>query len=399
MKFYITLIIVPLVLSAACSRRSDDGGSSGSSGNIYGQVIVDQMTCGTTVATINLGGASAGGQAYSRQVTSGATFDFGAIRGTFTLSVQAGNCYVQAQNVGPVTQGQTPYRVCLTTNPNFCNQNGYYKMAATTTAPVQAKSSSVSSMKSCNWITYGCNRATFPGSGSAVTVNRSLYFYPESAVNGVTVLQNFKNSNSVNLFATPTLGSSGWNMNAAPESVLTLDKVNYDFLNVDSQFDHSVLQNTEGACVTRSEMLNWISNYLKDNGYKAKSAENFLERNKGEVPPNEKLCIYPQAFAQTDAVAEYQSTEDLELKRVWFLIIPELHAEVRKLRVPSETMTAWFQKPTSDLNNPAIASKSSQKPTSQIAKIPSSSTKPTRAVANKYYLPTEEIALVFLLEN
>ena len=390
-----------LLFQASCSKKSDDGGSRGSgvTGTIYGQVIVDQATCGTSVATLSLSGAYSGVQSYTRQVYSGASFDFGAVTsGTYTMSAQAGNCYVQAQNVGPISSGQTPYRVCLTTNSLFCQQNGYYKMAATTTPPTQSKASATSVMTNCNWITFGCNSASYPGSGTAVTVNRHFYFYPNKDITNVNLGQKFKNANTKTIFSTPTLGSDGWTFSVGTDSLVDINNVKYPSLSTDAQFDHSVLQNSSGTCVARGEMIGWISQYLKDQGFQGRSIAHFAERNKNEVPPNDKVCIYPQTFTQTDQVVEYDSTEDIELKRVWFLIIPELHAEVMKLRVSGDSLKAWFTKPTINATA-SMKENGAIKPYMLNASRPANTTAPTRSVANKYYLPTEEIALVFMLEN
>lgn len=395
MRFYLVLICGVIFLQASCSKKSDDGsGSSAGSGSIRGQVIVDPATCGTTVATVSIGGSYNNTQAYTRQVNSGGSFDFSIASGTYTLSAQAGTCYVSASNVGVISPGQTPYRICLSTNGYFCQQNGYYKMSAVTSAPVQSKSASASTMKNCNWVTYGCNGASYPGAGTALTVNRNMYFYPAQPISNVSLEQKFKNASSTNVFSSPPQGTAGWNLNIETNSTMITDKIKYDSLNIDLQFDHSALQNTSGKCMARGEMLTWISQYLQDQGYQSKSITSFIERNKSEVPPNEKICIYPQTFTQTDQVVEYESSEDLELKRVWFLIIPELHSEVMKLRVETESMKAWFSKPKLD---PAIAfkTKGAMKP----LMLNANKANATRTVANKYYLPTEEIALVFLLEN
>ncbi len=398
MRFCSILVLSSILfLHVSCSKKSDDGGSKGSgvTGTIFGQVIVDQASCGTSMATISLSAANTGIQSYSRQVSSGSSFDFGVASGTYTMSAQAGNCYVQAQNVGPISQGQTPYRVCLTTNSFFCQQNGFYKMAATTTPPVQSKSSTLSTMSNCNWITFGCNRASYPGSATAVTVNRSLFFYPNREISQANLGQKFKDAKTQTVFSAPSLGSAGWTFSVGTDSVISVDNVKYSALSSDAQFNHSVLQNSSGTCVTRGEMMNWISQYLKDQGFQGRSISSFAERSKTEIPPNDKVCIYPQTFAQTDLVVEYDSTEDLELKRVWFLIIPELHAEVMKLRVSDDSLKAWFTKPATD----AIASLKQNGPIKSSMLNTSRSNTPNRSVANKYYLPAEEIALVFLLEN
>jgi hypothetical protein len=395
MRFYLVLICSVMFFQASCSKKSDDGGGSGTSaGNIRGQVIVDPATCGSTIATVSIGGSFNNTQAFTRQVNSGGSFDFNIASGTYTLSAQAGSCYVSASNVGVLSPGQTPYRICLTTNAYFCQQNGYYKMSSATAAPVQNKSASASTMKNCNWLTYGCSGSSYPGKGTALTVNRSLYFYPAQDVANVSLVQKFKDSSSVNLFVSPSLGNNGWNLNIGANSTISADNAQYGYLNVDSQFDHSILQNSSGKCLPRNEMLTWISQYLKDQGYHEKSIASFTERNKAEIPPNDNVCIYPQTFTQTDQVVEYESSEDLELKRVWFLVIPELHKEVMRLRVDSESMKAWFSKPKTD----PVASFKTNGPLKPMM-LNASKPNATRTVANKYYLPTEEIALVFLLEN
>jgi hypothetical protein len=126
------LSIVSLILFSLSISKADildDKAFEVNLKSVKGSVLIDPQTCGTLSAVVSIIRVNevANESPNIQYVSNQGNFDFLKTQdGARSLSAQAGACYVSASSIGPISFGDQGYRICLTLNPYFCFQNGYY---------------------------------------------------------------------------------------------------------------------------------------------------------------------------------------------------------------------------------------------------------------------------------
>lgn len=158
---------------------------------------------------------------------------------------------------------------------------------------------------------------------------------------------------------------------------MSADDASYDRLIVKSQIARSSLQLTSGFCGKSSELPGQIAEYAKLQGFSETSRKGLESRVTSILPAVSELCVYPQEEGQISKSVTVKSTKTVELRRLWFLMVPQLTtAQAKKVE-----KSALPQKPKT--NAIAAARKANA----------------NRSVANAAEVNIEDIGLGFLIQS
>ncbi|MFZ4403925.1 MAG: hypothetical protein ACOYOK_07470 [Pseudobdellovibrionaceae bacterium] len=365
----------------------------GTGSSIRGVVTIGPQ-CNTSVATITLGDTYGGQGYFNTQAPNGGTFDFQTNAGQYVLSARAGNCtvsqtisitgnYAQTFQVclGPQCQGYSPYNGGL--------GGGFYKTGT------------------CIYGDVGCLGTIYPGSGDLTVQNSHIYFQSTSDSNATLSLSVF---NAANILMTqPGWENAAWSFQLKKQGTLTFSSsvagasaVSYDSLLYSARVKSSDLQFTSGFCDKKESIVGRMKDYLKAYAYSATTQSEFTKEWSERLPNSSgsELCVYPQEQSIINKVINYQSANNLETRRIWFVVTPlvstadakagtkfknfaKLSDSLKTIAQNKPAQTAFAVKPK------AVAKKEdhTQKNNGQ-----------NRAIATDASITAEEVGLVFLLE-
>lgn len=361
----ITILFFMVILSFQLSSCSKGSNSTTSTTSTLGTVSTPGGSAFAGLVTVGADCQSQSGvvQVYNYQtqqliqsvsVSNGQTYNIQLQPGTYYMLASAGICSVQAQVTCVANQvNNTP--VCL--GSACSNRTGYLtKVDSTATT-------------SCAWDVYGCASSYFPGAGNVVISGARIYLTSKS--DQEFNLQVSPIAGNTMIASAPAYLADGWPVKISKTSKLESNKVALDFLSYDLQvFDHH-LQFEESICASRTELLGKMAEHLSASGFSTTTVDAFKAQWKDHLPPNERLCAFPQGTAQIEASAIFKTAINLSTKRMWFVIIPEVDQVLLNLKKPSVLMASLINKKTKD----AASSLAKSKP----ARIVASETSETTA--------------------
>ncbi|MBX2987718.1 MAG: hypothetical protein KF802_07450 [Bdellovibrionaceae bacterium] len=376
----LVFLLTSVLALISCGRKDGSNSASRSgTGNVNGAyqgtapltgIVTIMGDCGASVANIYLGtayGSTSIGSAMN--IPSGGRFSFALQPGNYTMMAQAGACTVSGNVVAGNYGGNSDYQVCL----GSCGGAGGYAFKAA------SKPAQLNKQPFCEWNVYGCNGAFYPGTGG-VTIAESRVLFLTKKDTSFNLDVAFNQGNNL-VLSVPALPAAGWDLTAGADGSLKHDKIDYGGLSYGAQVDETKLQSTNGFCDQRGKILARMTDYLKVSGFSERSINAFSRNWADRLPVNEELCVYPQEEGHIRQLINYKASVGLEIRRLWFLVIPRLETAVNKIRPIPESFAAFKQKPRNDAL--AMAKKNPL----------------NRSVANTTELSAEEIGMGFLLER
>jgi PKD repeat protein len=329
MKQYLILLLLPFFVLASCSKKSDDAAPATGVNNglvttangtyaMAGSVLI-YSSCGTTTATItvsNYTGYSMGTTISSVQVATGGTFNVPVAPGTYVLSATAGSCSPTPVYGQALTNGQTAYRVCLSTGSE-CPRSKATETGGTIAIPSTGNGE----------LNFDVANI-YLSSKKAATFNLNL---------------NFTNGNNL-LNAVPSI-TQGWSGSVGADGSLKLGNFGSDHLSYSAQVDASLLQFEEGFCELKATASARSADYLKQSGFSAKAVTDF-QAAFAQASTAERVCVYPQTNT-VDRVVTYKTDDKLSSNRVWFVVLEDNQQAAVKKALPGK-LASLVSRPKTD---------------------------------------------------
>lgn len=371
----LVILFLSLLAVVSCGRKSGNttrvgasgGGVYGSSNAIYGRVTVYFNQCGSNSARIQLGDSS-GYQVQEQTVQNGGTYSFQVNPGVYYhLAATAGTCQVSTMNSQPLQASQQ--NICLGTS---CMQS---KMTFSKTGAGRLSQKSNTAIQSpfCSWQSWGCEPVLVGNGGSLF--ESSLSFQTKKPTALEFELSYAADNNWV--FTTPAYNGKSWKFDVAADGKISVDDASYERLIVKSQIARSSLQLGSGFCGKTAELPGKIAEYAKLQGFSDDSQKGLASRVTSVLPEVSELCVYPQEEGQISKSLTLKSSKTVELRRLWFLMVPQLTtAQMKKAEKSSLP-----QKPKAD------------------ALVAARKSTVNRSVANAADVNIEDVGLGFLIQS
>lgn len=396
MLLRIFLFLFSILFIFGCSKSNNSEGTRTSNGGtaIFGSLFI-APECGAGVANVYVSPPASGAPIAQAQVGNGGSFDFQLATGTYTVAAQAGNCQLQPTQVPTVANRSCPYAICLAISSGCPQAQQTLNYGACGATYPGGNFNYGSTGGYCSYGTYGCSGSYYPGPGYTAYGKPNLYLKSSTEVDFEIDIEFLPGNNR--LGSTPTLGMKGWKGKLSPDGKITVDGTKYDYLDYSVQADHKVQQFTSGFCAKREEIGARMAAYLEKYGFSEKAVRDFKAYVKTEkLPLQETLCAYPQQSEQIQSVLKYKSNVDLNLRQVWFTLVPQNELAVLKISPIPSFLNDAFQKPKSE--SFADLEKKSPQIYAQKAETHSKAT-PPRSIANRPVVEAEEWGLGFFLQK
>jgi hypothetical protein len=379
-----------------CSRSGNSEGTRTSNGGtaIFGSLYI-APECGAGIAQVSISPPASGMPIAQAQIGNGGSFDFQLATGTYTVTAQAGGCQLQPTQVPTVANRSCPYAICLALSSGCPQAQQTLNYGACGASYPGGAFNYGSAGGYCSYGTYGCMGSYYPGTGYTAYGKPNLYL--KSPVTTEFELDIEFLSGSNRLGSTPTLGMNGWKGTISSDGKITVDGVNYNYLDYSVQADHKGQQFKSGFCAKRDEIGARMATYLEKYGFSERAVRDFRSYVKTEkLPLQETICAYPQQADQIKTVLRYKSNVDLNLRQVWFTLVPQNEVAVLKISPIPELLKDAFQKPS--LESFADLEKKSPQVFAQKAELSSKVSTP-RSIANRPVIEAEEWGLGFFLQK
>ncbi|MCX7978588.1 MAG: hypothetical protein N2578_06245 [Bdellovibrionaceae bacterium] len=342
MKAAAILIAISFFI-ASCSSSKDEGSTTarttgtGTTTNngphaIRGRVII-KAECGATTATVWVGPVGLSSVLNQASVPNSGTFDFILSAGSYELAAQAGYCFVRGV-LQTLTSPTALNIVCL---GNTCSQGKPGEPSL-----MQGKASGLAPATPCSFSQYGCSG----GERAVRFVSNSVHLRSDEKL-GINLGLEVASDSRI-LSASPALADQSWKILVGPSSQLSVDGTNYPALSYSVETDSTKIQYEQGFCNERSATLDSMADYLTLSQFSEAAVAKFRSDMDKSLPEWDRLCVFPQEASTANSIVALRSTASVDVRRVWFVVVPDYtSAQIKKLKL-SPTVVARLSKPKQD---------------------------------------------------
>lgn len=344
-----------LALTGCGKSDSKSSDNSGQVQVVNGSAVRGRVTigadCGTTTATVRITSPYATTAANQVSVPNGGQFNFQIAAGTYVVAVQAGNCYMSA-NIPAGVDEATRANMCIS---NSASCNGATTTTGTVTGPYTGNDILLNgnftssydylganySGTSCMWSGWGCSGYMYPGTGWGVMGKPNIYVTVKDDTEFSIDLKYEKGNNP--LATVPAMEGKPWKVKAQKDGKVVVEGVPHDFLFYDAQIDEKSLQMTDAFCVKREAAIARMADYLTQSGMSARATKDFEAQWKGQLPPNDGFCIYPQTEQDISKMVNLKPTLPANVLRVWFFLVPQVEQALLKVKPYPKRLQAFME--------------------------------------------------------
>lgn len=160
----------------------------------------------------------------------------------------------------------------------------------------------------------------FPGGGGFFAAKPNLYLLGAVGTD-VSVKVKFVEEGANWLAAVPVHGEQGWRVTLAERNKLRSGDVTYGYLYSDYRAYGRVLQDQEGFCAPKEDIISKIALEMKRAGFSGRELADFMEYWSVKFPQSESYCVYPQDDRQLEKIASLEiNPKPVAMRRVIFLV-------------------------------------------------------------------------------
>lgn len=213
-------------------------------------------------------------------------------------------------------------------------------MALKMSNPSQLMYSNVSTP--CAWQGNGCASQRYPSGGPMVMGKPNIYF---SKIPSKGAKVQIKLPKGSRMIATAPAMEKTWNILGTKDGGLMIGDTKYGYIHYDFRNQLAGLQNTEGYCTAKENLVGSVVGILKELKFTEASRQDFTDYFTTKIPNSKEYCVYPQLEKQIATISRLniQPKPDSFL-RINFVIVP---SEAREL-----TKSKFSKKPTKEWKTP-----------------------------------------------
>jgi len=178
--------------------------------------------------------------------------------------------------------------------------------------------------QSSNWNNYyapsGVMPSYYPGTGGMMMGKPNLYIEGPAGT-PITIKMKFTEQGANWLATVPSHGTQGWKGTLEEKGRIRTDQGIYGFLFSDYRVNGFHLQDREGFCSTKKNVLGKMAISLNRSGFTGREIADFLEYWSVKFPQAERYCVYPQDERQLATVADLEVTpKPASIRRLLFMV-------------------------------------------------------------------------------
>lgn len=200
--------------------------------------------------------------------------------------------------------------------------------------PRQLATTINSSNSPCGWNEFGCGGNYYPQSGN-ISVSQSKFYFVGKDEGKFTL--KFSGDDFNVLSTIPSFKGKEVSGDLRRGSIYS-DNNWYPHLFYDARIDDTHLQNGQGFCGNRKEILKFMTDGLIKYGFPDEARREFNDQIAVKTPIASRYCVYPQANAQLDKANPLEITFDdktpTRTERLFYLIIPQ---DFKEKRIPAQS--------------------------------------------------------------
>lgn len=200
------------------------------------------------------------------------------------------------------------------------------------------------------YFSSGINGSLYPGQGGSFAAKPILYV---NGPDGTPIkIRTRLTKDTQWLVAVPGHGESAWSGTIQKNRLISAD-ADYRYIYYDYRMDEKKLQDSNGFCTRRGELIPRLAAALKGSGFKANEIKDFTDSWTIKIPPSERYCVYPQSNSELQAIATLEiEPKPSQFKQVLFIVQFGENLD-GKGKFHSAPIASW--KPTIETREPAAA--------------------------------------------